>query len=53
MIEIFRERVLRQLGGFEAMFVDVDCSAFHVVTFFSISPENLLGNFLYSINGKA
>jgi hypothetical protein len=28
----------------------VDCSAFYKVTFFCISPKNLLGDFFYSLN---
>jgi len=31
----------------------VDCGAFYEVTFFYISPKNLLGNFFYSFNVKA
>jgi len=31
----------------------VDCSAFYEVTFFCISPKNLLGGFFYSLNAKA
>jgi hypothetical protein len=31
----------------------VDCSAFYEVTFFCISPKNLLGDFFYSLNAKA
>jgi hypothetical protein len=29
----------------------VDCGAFYEVTFFCISPKNLLGDFIYSLNG--
>jgi hypothetical protein len=28
----------------------VDCGAFYEVTFFCISPKNLLGDFFYSLN---
>ena len=28
----------------------VDCDAFYEVTFFYISPKDLLGNFFYSLN---
>src|SRR4030042_4870222 len=28
----------------------VDCGTFYEVTFFCISPKNLLGNFFYSLN---
>jgi len=31
----------------------VDCGAFYEVTFFCISPKNLLGDFFYGLNGKA
>ena len=31
----------------------VDCGAFYEVTFFCISPKNLLGDFFYSLNGAA
>jgi hypothetical protein len=31
----------------------VDCGAFYEVTFFCISPKNLLGDFFYSLNAKA
>jgi len=31
----------------------VDCGAFYEVTFFYISPKNLLGDFFYSLNAKA
>ena len=31
----------------------VDCGAFCEVIFFYISPKNLLGDFFYSLNGKA
>jgi hypothetical protein len=30
----------------------VDCGAFYEVTFFCISPKNLLGDFFYSLNAK-
>ena len=30
----------------------VDCGAFYEVTFFCISPKNLLGHFFYSLNGR-
>jgi hypothetical protein len=31
----------------------VDCGAFYEVTFFCISPKNLLGHFFYSLNIQA
>jgi hypothetical protein len=31
----------------------VDSGAFYEVTFFCISPKNLLGDFFYSLNAKA
>ncbi len=31
----------------------VDCGAFYKVTFFCISPKNLLGDFFYSLNDQA
>jgi len=31
----------------------VDCDAFYEVTFFYISPKNLLGDFFYSLNTAA
>jgi hypothetical protein len=30
----------------------VDCGAFYEVTFFCISPKNLLGDFFYSLNAS-
>ena len=30
----------------------VDCGAFYEITFFCISPKNLLGAFFYSLNVK-
>ncbi len=31
----------------------VDCGAFYEITFFCISPKNLLRDFFYSLNAKA
>ena len=31
----------------------VDCGTFYEVTFFCISPKNLLGDFFYSLNEEA
>ena len=30
----------------------IDCGAFYEVTFFCISPKNLLGDFFYSLNAE-
>jgi hypothetical protein len=34
------------------MYEIVDCGVFCEVIFFYISPENMLGDFFYSLNGK-